>query len=99
MTTENTESQDGDAVSSLSSSDMFGDECSEIVIKLQMVAYKEDKEAFEKHLMGKLKTMLEDGENTFYPHKLVSVKYEVELRRVKLSPNRVLEVTAKHEKS
>lgn len=87
MTQENTKPQDGGAVSELSSSDMFGDECSEIVIRLQMVAYKDDKEAFEKHLMGKLQAMLEDGEKTFNPHKLVAVKYDVELRRVTSSPN------------
>lgn len=67
------------------SDDIFGVECSKIVIKLQMVAYKEDKEAFEKNLMSKLQSMLEDGEKTFYPNKLIAVKYDVELRRSKLS--------------
>lgn len=75
--------------SELSSSDMFGDDCSEIVIKLQMLAYPDDKKRFESYLMDKLKAMFEEegGDKVFDKHKLVAAKYDVELRHVKLPPN------------
>ena len=89
MTAKNTKSQNGDTVSELSSSDLFGDECSEIVIRLQMLAYPDDKKRFESFLMDKLKEMLEaeNGEKIFEGHKLVSARYDVELRHVKLPSN------------
>lgn len=73
----------------MTSSDMFGDDCSEIVIRLQMLAYPDDKKRFESFLMDKLKEMFEEegGDKIFDKHKLVSARYDVELRHVKLSPN------------
>jgi hypothetical protein len=61
---------------------LFGDKRSEIIIKLQMLGYEEDKCAFERHLMDSIKKILEDGEKCFGQHKLIAAQYDVHLRHI-----------------